>query len=50
MSLVAEQFQDEITFVRNVVRDFAKVNPQLLQFIIEEETDPDVERLIEGLA
>ncbi|MWP62721.1 type VI secretion system baseplate subunit TssF [Gilliamella sp. Pas-s25] len=50
MSLIAEQFHDEIVFVRDIAHDFAKVYPQLLQFIIEDEKDPDVERLIEGLA
>ncbi|MCO6538095.1 MAG: type VI secretion system baseplate subunit TssF [Gilliamella sp.] len=50
MSLITEQFHDEIVFVRDIAHDFAKVHPQLLQFIIEDEKDPDVERLIEGLA
>lgn len=50
MPLVAEHFHDEVAFVRNIVHDFAEVHPQLLQFIIEDEKDPDVERLIEALA
>lgn len=50
MSLVTEQFHDEIIFVRNIVHDFAEEHPQLLQFIIDDEKDPDVERLIEALA
>ncbi|WP_081300091.1 type VI secretion system baseplate subunit TssF [Gilliamella sp. Choc5-1] len=50
MSLITEQFHDEIVFIRDIAHDFAKVHPQLLQFIIEDEKDPDVERLIEGLA
>lgn len=50
MSLITEQFHDEITFVRDIVHDFAEEHPQLLQFIIDSEKDPDVERLIEGLA
>ncbi|PHI31719.1 type VI secretion system baseplate subunit TssF [Budvicia aquatica] len=43
-------FQDEITFIKSTVQDFADAHPQLPQFIIEESTDPDVERLLDGLA
>lgn len=43
-------FQDEITFIKSTVQDFADAHPQLPQFIIEESADPDVERLLDGLA
>ncbi|PHI31682.1 type VI secretion system baseplate subunit TssF [Budvicia aquatica] len=45
-----QQFQDEMTFIKSAIHDFADMNPQLSQFLIEEGQDPDVERMLDGLA
>ncbi|MDR0807082.1 MAG: type VI secretion system baseplate subunit TssF [Enterobacteriaceae bacterium] len=44
------QFQDEMTFIKSAIHDFADTNPQLSQFLIEKGKDPDVERMLDGLA
>ncbi|NBA94151.1 type VI secretion system baseplate subunit TssF [Pseudomonas sp. R5(2019)] len=44
------KFREELDYLRRLRRVFARNNPQLVQFLGEEATDPDVERLLEGFA
>jgi type VI secretion system protein ImpG len=43
-------YQDELTFLRDLGREFAEANPSLAPFLAERSSDPDVERLLEGFA
>lgn len=43
-------YQDELTFLREMGREFAEVHPEAAHFLAEGGTDPDVERLLEGFA
>jgi type VI secretion system protein ImpG len=43
-------YQDELTFLRDLGREFAEANPKLAPFLAEPGADPDVERLLEGFA
>lgn len=43
-------FQDELSYLRDVGREFSKLNPKLAKYLSERSTDPDVERLLEGFA
>lgn len=43
-------FRDELAYLREEGREFARHNPQLARFLGEEAADPDVERLLEGFA
>lgn len=43
-------FRDELTFLRLQGREFADAYPELTRFLSEQNTDPDVERLLEGFA
>ncbi|WP_445222757.1 type VI secretion system baseplate subunit TssF (plasmid) [Bradyrhizobium sp. Pa8] len=43
-------YEDELSYLRELGRDFAKTSPELAPFLGREATDPDVERLLEGLA
>lgn len=42
------KFREELDYLRRFGREFSRDNPQLSQFLGEESTDPDVERLLEG--
>lgn len=44
------KFREEMEFLQRTGREFAKDNPQLARFLGEEANDPDVERLLEGVA
>ncbi|WP_033138094.1 type VI secretion system baseplate subunit TssF [Aeromonas finlandensis] len=43
-------FRDELSFLRLQGREFADSYPELTRFLSEQNTDPDVERLLEGFA
>ncbi|MBN2243175.1 MAG: type VI secretion system baseplate subunit TssF [Acidobacteria bacterium] len=43
-------YQDEITFLREMGREFAQAHPEAAHLLSEGENDPDVERLLEGFA
>ncbi|MBT7306721.1 MAG: type VI secretion system baseplate subunit TssF [Gammaproteobacteria bacterium] len=43
-------YQDELSFLREMGREFADENPKLAPFLSEGGSDPDVERLFEGFA
>ncbi|PYE85283.1 type VI secretion system baseplate subunit TssF [Phyllobacterium leguminum] len=43
-------FQDEISYLRDVGREFSRLNPKLAKYLSETSTDPDVDRLMEGFA
>ncbi len=43
-------FQDELNYLREVGKEFAKLNPKLSKYLSESSSDPDVERLLEGFA
>lgn len=44
------KFREEMEFLQRTGLEFAKDNPQLARFLGEEANDPDVERLLEGVA
>lgn len=43
-------YQDELTFLREMGKEFAEKHPAIAHFIAEVGSDPDVERLLEGFA
>lgn len=43
-------FRDELAFLRLQGREFADAYPELTRFLSDQNTDPDVERLLEGFA
>lgn len=43
-------YQDELSFLRELGREFAYHHPKLSRFLSESGDDPDVERLLEGFA
>lgn len=43
-------FRDELAYLRLQGREFADSYPELTRFLSEQNTDPDVERLLEGFA
>ncbi len=43
-------FQEELEFLRELGREFARENPTLAPMLAERGTDPDVERVLEGTA
>ncbi|MFG0831990.1 type VI secretion system baseplate subunit TssF [Aeromonas bivalvium] len=43
-------FRDELAFLRLQGREFADAHPELTRFLSDQNTDPDVERLLEGFA
>ncbi len=43
-------YQDELAYLREMGRDFARVYPEAAHFVGESSRDPDVERLVEGFA
>ncbi|UXM95236.1 type VI secretion system baseplate subunit TssF [Bartonella sp. HY329] len=43
-------FQDELSYLKDSGRDFARLNPKLARYLADTSTDPDVERLLEGFA
>ena len=43
-------YQDELTYLRQLGREFAAAYPQIGHMLAEDGADPDVERLLEGFA
>src|SRR5271165_57664 len=43
-------FQDELTYLRELGREFAQAYPKLAPMLADRGVDPDVERLLEGVA
>ncbi|MHA7776857.1 type VI secretion system baseplate subunit TssF [Roseibium sp. M-1] len=43
-------YRDELNYLKEMGRVFAKANPRLSKFLAEDPIDPDVERLMEGFA
>jgi type VI secretion system protein ImpG len=43
-------YQDELAYLRELGREFAQAHPQLAPMLAERSGDPDVERLLEGVA
>jgi type VI secretion system protein ImpG len=43
-------YEDELSYLRELGRDFAQANPKLAPFLGRDASDPDVERLLEGFA
>ncbi|MCP4698985.1 MAG: type VI secretion system baseplate subunit TssF [Gammaproteobacteria bacterium] len=43
-------YQDELTFLNDLGKEFAHNNPKLAPFLANRGNDPDVERLLEGFA
>jgi type VI secretion system protein ImpG len=43
-------YEDELSYLRELGRDFALANPKLAPFLGRDASDPDVERLLEGFA
>ena len=48
--MYAKYYQDELLFMRELGREFARANPDAAPFLAEQGSDPDVERLLEGFA
>jgi type VI secretion system protein ImpG len=45
-----EYYQDELSFLREMGKEFSESHPMLAHFLLESGSDPDVERLLEGFA
>jgi len=45
-----EYYQDELSFLREMGKEFSESHPMLAHFLLEAGSDPDVERLLEGFA
>jgi type VI secretion system protein ImpG len=43
-------YEDELSYLRDMGREFARANPRLVTFLGQEAKDPDVERLLEAFA
>jgi type VI secretion system protein ImpG len=43
-------YQDELRYLRDVGPEFARVNPEIARFLADRGSDPDVERILEGVA
>lgn len=43
-------YQDELRYLRDVGPEFARANPEIARFLGDAGSDPDVERLLEGVA
>ena len=43
-------YQDELRYLREVGPEFARANPQTARLLADRGSDPDVERLLEGVA
>jgi type VI secretion system protein ImpG len=46
----ASYYQDELAYLRELGREFAQAHPALAPMLAERSGDPDVERLLEGVA
>ncbi len=43
-------YQDELEYLREVGPDFARANPEIARYLSDRGSDPDVERILEGVA
>ena len=43
-------YESELSYLRDLGREFSQANPQLGGMLLERSGDPDVERLLEGFA
>ena len=43
-------YQDELRYLREVGPEFARANPEIARLLSDRGSDPDVERLLEGVA
>lgn len=43
-------YQDELRYLREVGPEFARANPEIARFLADRGSDPDVERILEGVA
>lgn len=51
MSVVSTRYyQDELRYLREVGPDFAKAHPEVARLLADRGSDPDVDRLLEGVA
>jgi type VI secretion system protein ImpG len=50
MSEFAKYYQDELAYLRELGREFSSAHPALAPMLAERSGDPDVERLLEGVA
>lgn len=50
MSSFNKYYQDELSFLREMGREFAQAYPAAAPFLADRGSDPDVERLLEGFA
>ena len=48
--MFSKYYQDELAFLRELGREFAQAYPQLAPMLADRGGDPDVERLLEGVA
>jgi type VI secretion system protein ImpG len=48
--MINKYYQDELAYLREMGRDFARIYPEAAHFVGESSQDPDVERLLEGFA
>lgn len=43
-------YQDELQYLRDVGPEFSRANPQIARYLADRGSDPDVERILEGVA
>ncbi|MBZ0116353.1 MAG: type VI secretion system baseplate subunit TssF, partial [Sandaracinaceae bacterium] len=48
--MFSKYYQSELTYLRELGREFAEANPSLAGLFAEQGGDPDVDRLLEGFA
>src|SRR5215467_12070911 len=48
--MFGKYYQGELTYLRELGKEFAEVNPSIGALLAERSGDPDVERLLEGFA
>lgn len=48
--MFSKYYQSELTYLRELGREFASLNPTLTRALADREGDPEVERLLEGFA
>ena len=48
--MFSRYYQSELTYLRELGREFARANPTLTRALADREGDPEVERLLEGFA
>ncbi|MCP4248521.1 MAG: type VI secretion system baseplate subunit TssF [bacterium] len=48
--MINAYYQDELRYLREVGPEFARANPEIARFLGDRGADPDVERILEGVA